>query len=275
MDSNSTEKIQISFHSAESATLEGGVGAYIFYFAVKNLLPQRAKLFVAPPIYLTHVGEEIDQDAWLSGLGNGVEGFTLSSGAFKKTGCIYYDRKLPRISNGDKIMLTGWIDGDSISHEILFECTDATNNEFQFLSSSQAPRVGGEQRLATSSNLGGDNAELTHLVERLEILEEDFGVSIEGIYFTCRRDDANQYTVFFNFDVIATNRDRINEIMAESDAGEFQIQASFYNQNRQLIFTDKSYISQDEFPGFCSKSSYAKVDEIPAHIRLFPVKAAY
>ena len=272
MDSNSTEKIQISFHSAESATLEGGVGAYIFYFAVKNLLPQRAKLFVAPPIYLTHVGEEIDQDAWLSGLGNGVEGFTLSSGAFKKTGCIYYDRKLPRISNGDKIILTGWIDGDSISHEILFECTDATNNEFQFLSSSQAPRVGGEQRLATPSNLDGGNAELTHLVERFEVLEEDFGVSLEGIYFTWSKDYLNRYQVNFNFDVVATNRDRINEIMAESAIGGFDIQVSFYNKNRQLIFTNKSQISQVEFSGFCSISSFDTVDEIPAHIRLFPVK---
>lgn len=272
MDSNSTAKIQISFNSAGSATLEGGESAYVFYFAVKNLRSERAKLFVSGSVYTTQEGEEIDQDVWLTGLGNGVHGFTLSSGTFKKIGCIYYDRKLPRISNGDKIMLTAWIDGDSISYEILFECTDAINNEFQFLSSLQAPRVGSEQGLITPAKSVGENSELTHLVERLEIIEEDFGVSIEGIYFTWSMDYENRYQVNFNFDVIATNRDRINEIMTGSGVEGFHIQASFYNQNGQLICTDKPFIYQEEFPGFYSTSRHAVMDEIPARIRLFPVK---
>lgn len=275
MDSNSTEKIQISFNSAGSATLEGGEGAYVFYFAVKNLRSERAKLFVSGSVYTTQEGEEIDQDVWLTGLGNGVHGFTLSSGTFKKIGCIYYDRKLPRISNGDKIMLTAWIDGDSISHEILFECTDAINNEFQFLSTSREPRVASEQALATPSKSDGGNSELTHLVERLEVLEEDFGVSLEGIYFTWSKDYENRCQVDFNFDVVATNRDRIDKVISESRVERFQIQASFYNKNAQLISTNKQDITQQEFQGFCSISSHAVMDEIPARIRLFPVRFAY
>lgn len=120
MDSTSTAEIQISFQSAESASMNGGEDAYIFYFAAKNLCPKRAKLFVSPAIYLTQEGEEIDQDVWLAGLGNGVGGFTLSSGTFKKIGCVFFKSKLPRFSGGDKIRLIAWIDGGNSSHEILF-----------------------------------------------------------------------------------------------------------------------------------------------------------
>lgn len=271
MDSTNTAEIEISFHSAESATMEGGVGAYIFYFGVKNPRPKRAKLFVSPSIYLTQEGEEVDQDVWLAGLGNGVGGFTLSSGTFKKIGCVFYKSKLPRFSSGDKIRLTAWVDGSNISHEILFECTDAPHNKFQLSSSSQEPRAANEQVLATPAKSDGGNFELTHLVERFEILEDDFGVSFEGLYFTWSMDYQNRCQVNFNFDVVATNRDRINEILTESGDSGLTIQTSFYNQNGQLISTDKYFIYQKEFPGFCSITRHVWMDDVPTRIRLFPV----
>lgn len=271
MDSQSTAEIQISFHSAESATMNNGESAYIFYFSVKNLRLKRAKLFVSASTYTTQEGEEIDQDVWLTGLGNGVEGFTLSSGTFKKIGCVYYKSKLPRFSNGDKILLTAWIDGGSISHEILFEGTDASHNKFQFLSSTLEPRVASEQELATPSKHDGGNSELTHLVERFEIIEEDFGVSFEGIYFTWSNDYENRFQVKFNSDVIATNRDRINEIMDKHPFKCFCVQVNFYNQNGQLIASNMNYINQDCFPGICSVSSQETMDQIPHRIRLFPI----
>lgn len=272
MDSTNTAEIEISFHSAESATMENGVGAYIFYFGVKNLFPKRAKLFVSPTIYLTQEGEEVDQDVWLAGLGNGVGGFTLSSGTFKKIGCVFYKSKLPGFSVGDKIRLIAWIDGGSINHEIIFECTDVRQNEFQFLSSSLEPRVADEQESIAQLISDGGNSELTHLVERFEVLEEDFGVSLEGIYFTWGKDYQNRYQVNFNFDVVATNRDRINEIMASNLNQGFSIQVNFYNQNGQLIASEKDQIYQDSFPGFCSVSSQKTMDQIPNRIRLFPIK---
>lgn len=269
MDSTNTAEIEISFHSAESASMQGGEDAYIFYFGVKNLRPKREKLFVSPSIYLTQEGEEVDQDVWLAGLGNGVGGFTLSSGTFKKIGCVFYKSKLPRFSGGDKIRLTAWVDGSNISHEIFFECADATHNKFQLSSSSQEPRFVSEQVLATPSKSDGGNSELTHLVERFEILEDDFGVSFEGLYFTRSMDYQNRCQVDFNFDVVATNRDRINEILTESEW--LTIQTSFYNSNGQLISTDKYHISQKEFPGFCSITRQVCMDDVPTRIRLFPV----
>lgn len=272
MDSTNTAEIEISFHSAESATMEGGVGAYIFYFGVKNLRPKRAKLFVSPSIYLTQEGEEVDQDVWLAGLGNGVGGFALSSGTFKKIGCVFYKSKLPRFSGGDKILLTAWINGGSINHEFIFECTDARQNEFQLLSSSLEPRVADAQESIAQSISDGGNSELTHLVERFEVLEEDFGVSLEGIYFIWSKDYQNRYQVNFNFDVVAINRDRINEIMAANLNQGFRIQVNFYNQNGQLIASTMDHIYQDSFPGFCSVSSQETMDQIPNRIRLFPIK---
>lgn len=275
MDSSNTAEIEISFDAADSGNTTDGKSAYIFYFNVKNLRPKRANLFLDIATYTTQKGEELDHDAWLIGLGNGVQGFTLSSGTFKKIGCIFYKSKLPRLSGGDKIRLTAWIEGGEIEHEFIFVCTDAPHNKFQFLSSSLEPRVADEPEPTTQSKTAGGNSELTHLVERFEILEEDFGVSFEGIYFTWNTDYDNRYQVNFNFDVIATNRDRINEIMAKSHFQDFRVQVNFYNQNGQLIASEMNEIKQAGFPGFCSVSSQGTMDQIPHRIRLFPIGSAY
>lgn len=142
------------------------------------------------------------------------------------------------------------------------------------MSSSLEPRVADEQDTAQSMSDGG-NSELTHLVERFEVLEDDFGVLFDGIYFTGGRGYENRYQVNFNFDVVATNRDRINEIMAKSPFQDFRIQVNFYNQNGQLVASEMNDIKHASFPGFCSVSSQATMDQIPHRIRLFPIASAY
>lgn len=267
MDTIGSAEIQISFDSAESATMVGGEGAYIFRFDVKNLHSKRAKIFVSSPIYTTCEGEEIDQDAWLAGLGNGVNGFTLSSGTFKKIGCVYYDSKLPRISKGDKLQLTAWIDGGHLLHEFIFECVDAAAKSFELISSTlESEAVDGTGLVAPSaaSNQDEDKAEITHLVEQLELMEEKFNISIDGLYATCEKQawrKVPNYEIKLNFDVAGTGAD-----LQQS----FHIRANAYNAQGQLLGTKTTFIHAENFFGFQSEAIQFEIDHPPIKLRLFP-----
>lgn len=261
MEPNSTPEIQISFLSAESATMKSGDGAYIFYFTVMNLRQKRAKLFVSASCYTTQEGEEIDQDVWLTGIGNGGSGFTLSGGAFKKIGCVYYDSKLHRLSNGDKLLLTAWIDKGSISHEFLFQCTDATSKRFELLSSSLEPRVGDEQGAVSQPT--PSKKEITKLIERLELLEEKFGIAISGLYASCKYEPYGPYhDIKINFDLTSLSGGKLER--------SFNVIASAYNSAGQLLQTGSTRIDADDFMGFSPVSITLHLDQVPDKIRLFP-----
>lgn len=264
MQNNATPEIQISFLSAEKATMESQVGAYIFYFNVMNLHPKRATLFVSLSCYTSKNGEEMDQDVWLTGLGNGGSGFTLSGGAFKKIGCVYYDSKIQRLSNGDKLLLTAWAANGCNSHEFLFKCTDALNEKFELLSSSLEPRVGDEQGSDFLSAPIESTKEITKIIERLELLEEKFGVTISGLYANHKSGNpVYPHIVKINFDLVSLNGGKLER--------SFKMIASVYNSAGQLLVTEKAYIVADDFMGFEPVSiTIHEVDQAPGKIRLFP-----
>jgi hypothetical protein len=265
MQTNDRPEIQISFLSAESATMKSNDGAYIFYFTVTNLRPKRAKLFVSPSCYTTQEGEEVDQDVWLAGVGNGGSGFTLSGGAFKKIGCVYYDRKFHRLSNGDKLLLTAWIENGNNSHEFLFECTDAPNKNFELLSSSLEPRAGDEEGSVSQSTPSKQKKEITKIIERLELLEEKFGIAISGLYSTCRYEPYGTppyHEVKINFDLTSLSDGKLER--------SFNVIASAYNSAGQLLKTDSTRIYADDFMGFSPVSITLHLDQVPEKIRLFP-----
>ena len=264
MQINDKSEIQISFLSAESATMKSEDSAYIFYFSVTNLRPKRAKLFVSPSCYTTQEGEEIDQDVWLAGIGNGGSGFTLSGGAFKKIGCVYYDRKFHRLSNGDKLLLTAWIDNGNSSHEFIFECTDAPNKKFELLSSSLEQRVENEQVSISQSTPSKSKKEITKIIERLELLEEKFGIAISGMYANYESGDRSfPHMVNINFDLTSLSGGKLER--------SFHIFASVYNSMGQLLETKSIRINADDFIGFSSVSiNLRDLDQAPEKIRLFP-----
>jgi hypothetical protein len=264
MQKSDMPEIQVSFLSAQSSTLKNKDGAYIFYFNVTNLLPKRAKLFMQLSCYMTKNKEEIDQDYWLSGFGNGGDGFTLSGGSFKKIGCIYLISKLQRFSVGDKMLLTAWIANGSNNHEFIFECTNVINKEFKLLSSSLEPRVEDVQSSVSQFTPSKSIKEITKIIERLELLEEKFGIKISGLYANYEVGDPTfPHIVKINFDIAS-----LSGVKLECS---FKVIASFYNSADQLLLTKSTYIDANTFMGFSPISmNFFELDQAPVKIRLFP-----
>lgn len=124
---------------------------------------------------------------------------------------------------------------------------------------------------ATSSDpVQGDAAttkiEITGIVERLELLEEKFGIAISGLYATCEFKTwktPHYYAIVINFDVASSTGAELDQSLS--------IRASAYNSAGQLLGTGSAYINKDDFLGFASMNITLDVDQAPEKIRLFPV----
>ena len=109
--------------------------------------------------------------------------------------------------------------------------------------------------------------EITQLIERLELLEEKFGIAISGLYATSE---------FITWKILTPH---VHEIKINFDVGSssgtaldrsFKIHASAYNSAGQLLGTSSANINKDNFLGFASMSIGIDVDQTPEKIRLFP-----
>jgi hypothetical protein len=121
----------------------------------------------------------------------------------------------------------------------------------------------GDPELVSVSPL--PKSEITNLIERLELLEEKFGIALSGIYATCEpRTWATpvEYGVTINCDVSSSSGGEL--------ARNFNVRVSAYNAAGQMIGTTSSYISKDNFVGFESISMTLYLDQPPEKVRLFP-----
>lgn len=113
-----------------------------------------------------------------------------------------------------------------------------------------------------------ERREITNIVERLELLEEKFGIEISGLYASCYYQSNGTppwHEVIINFDVTSLSGGVLER--------NLKISASAYNPTGQLLGTTSSYISIENFMGFSPISITSHLDQEPAKIRLFP--AAY
>lgn len=103
--------------------------------------------------------------------------------------------------------------------------------------------------------------EITHVVERLELLEEKFDITISGLYANVTT-ESGLYYVTINFDLTSLSDDKLER--------GFKVVASAYNSAGQLLSTHSNYINADNFMGFSPVSFFFGVDQVPEKIRLFP-----
>ena len=115
-------------------------------------------------------------------------------------------------------------------------------------------------------NSSAAKKEITEIIERLELLEEKFGIAISGIYASCEETPWNRptgdYRVIVNFDISSLNGDAL--------ARSLHICASAYNSAGQLLSKQQSHIDKDDFAGFASIDITLYLDQMPERIRLFP-----
>ncbi len=111
--------------------------------------------------------------------------------------------------------------------------------------------------------------EITHLVERFELLEKKFGIAISGLYATCKPEFAicddkpdepqpPRYRIQINFDVT-----RLSEVQLEKLA----VNAAAYDSADQLLGEDISICGHQ---CFSSESMQFFLDQKPGKIRLYP-----
>jgi hypothetical protein len=109
--------------------------------------------------------------------------------------------------------------------------------------------------------------EITNIIERLELLEEKFGITISGLYADSKPVRVNGVEGYIyiriNFDLTSLAGDKLER--------DFSVVASVYNSAGQLLDTKSTLIYADKFNGFSSVSmSLYDLDQTPAKIRLFP-----
>lgn len=254
--------VEVRFDSAESISLASGEDAFIFYLNIKNNLPKEICVKVPLATYLTAQGEEIEQDFWLTGLINGSSGATIRSKAFKKMGVIISLKKLKEISSGDRLYVILDLDNPSMRFSFGFVCGDESKAEFLLCESNQ------DTVDQVSKERESSKRDITKCIERLELLEEQFGIAISGLYATCiyqPHGTPPYYEVKINFDVTSLTGSALER--------NFMLSASAYNPAGQLLDTSSSYIDKEDFLGFGPRSITAHLDQQPARIRLFPVYA--
>ena len=125
---------------------------------------------------------------------------------------------------------------------------------------------GKQEEFPALQNSSAAKKEITKIIERLELLEEKFGIAISGIYASCEETPWNRptgdYRVIVNFDISSLNGDAL--------ARSLHICASAYNSAGQLLSKQESHIDKDDFAGFASIDITLYLDQMPERIRLFP-----
>jgi ankyrin repeat protein len=114
-------------------------------------------------------------------------------------------------------------------------------------------------------NSSASKQEITKIIERLELLEEKFGIAISGLYSTCEYEPYGTppyHEVKINFDLISVSGGKLER--------SFNVIASAYNSAGQLMQTDSTRIYADDFMGFSPISITLHLDQSPEKIRLFP-----
>lgn len=107
--------------------------------------------------------------------------------------------------------------------------------------------------------MGKEKKEITKIIERFDLLEEKFGITISGLYATCDH-EPDEYTIQINFDVTSLSGGKLGDSL--------RINASAYNSVGQLL--QKNDVSLYGSEGFSSESISLWTDQEPVRIRLFP-----
>ena len=200
---------EIYVSKIESATMKSDDSAFIIYLDIKNTSAKRIKLTLPPTSYTTADGFEVDQDVWLSGFANGVEGVSVKSGAFKRAGLVYFKNKLSKISIGDTLEVRVINEAAGFQHSITLRCNSANSGVLIPGETFSLVSLEDEHYEISANESGiesGKPTEITNLIERLEIIEEKLGIRFEAIRVRARKRLENSppdYVVEANFDVIS------------------------------------------------------------------------
>lgn len=101
-------------------------------------------------------------------------------------------------------------------------------------------------------------------IEKMQAMEEKFGVSLEGLY--AEYDDVDVDAKYLNVrgEIIAKNGSGIPE--------DIEIVMTAYNVNGQVISTASVYIDAENFFGISPFEFCQDIIEMPVKVRVYPKK---
>ncbi len=102
-------------------------------------------------------------------------------------------------------------------------------------------------------------------IERLEIMEEKLGIAVEGAYAIFEQDSDGDSYVIVNGEVHTVNGTKLDE--------DIEIILTVYNNKGKVISTSSTFFASDNFFMIKPFHFYEDVIEMPAKIRLYPVKS--
>jgi hypothetical protein len=262
----------ITVSSIESTTIDkNNASSFFIYLDIRNISEKRIKVEFPFSSYVTKKGLEFNQDYWLTRFANGAEGISIKSGAYKQAGLIYCKDKLNKISIGDELTIDATVSPQNVKYIITLRCESIDPYIFNPIPVEQEELPQAETKLvinpsAPGNENDGQKREITSIIERLELIEEKMGISLGGIYATIEKSSwkDKHFELCINFDILSSSGDPLEN--------SFSIQGVAYNESGQSLGIGKQYIDCHNFFGLASESITITADQVPAKIRLYPVR---
>lgn len=226
---------------------------------IKNITNNPLKIIMPLSFYRSDDDFEIDQFHWNQGLMNADrdDGLAIKAKTVKGGMAAF----LSDIPEKGVWSLNVIVPADNIEYFINYRYDQCEPLHFSPISIEQ--KKFGRQDDSTLELSPGVEREITKHVERFDLIEGKFGISIENIYASVQAASENEFFVCVNFDILSGG---------DSLRQDFQIHATAYNKEGQAIGMEATFIRPVDFFGFDSKSIIFTVSQPVEKIRLFPKK---
>lgn len=227
LQSNETFGLELSIESVESMSLSNGNDSFVIFLKVDNITTKNRNIKILKTTYLTTEREQIEQDNWLNGYL--VEEDILKPNSFKKSGLLFYKPKLNKISNNDILYIS--VELPQEGKEITF-CFQNKSDNWNIINLEE-----NEIKIKLTPNQIENY--LLNRIERLEVFEEKFGISLENISVVIDTSGLSIYVELKPLNGTTIPHKRV-----------FSLNCIFYDLEGKILYDKSSYIQPENFIGF-------------------------
>jgi hypothetical protein len=252
LQSNETFGLELSIESVESMSLSNGNDSFVIFLKVDNTTLKNRNIKILKTTYLTTEREQIEQDNWLNGYF--VEEDILKPNSFKKSGLLFYKPKLNKISNNDVLYIS--VELPQEGKEVTF-CFQNKSDNWNIINIEE-----NEIKIKLTPNQIENY--LLNRIERLEVFEEKFGISLENISILNDSSGLSIYAELKSLNGTTISHKKV-----------FSLKCIFYDLEGKILYDDSKWIYPESFIGFelIKFSFYRKFEsneESIGKIRIYP-----
>lgn len=211
---------------AVDVSFDKGLG-HIFFLEIGNQTDRDATFEVAEAIYVTKDKEQLERGGFY--LGYSLSGI-VKAGARRKAGIIFYKNRLPKIRSGDQLFIDVVLsDRPKISLRFSYGPRDG---EWSLLEHNA-------EEVDTKPTPEELSEFLTARIERLDVLEERLGISLDNLYVSVNND--NSYVAITGELHVSSGTELTQDV---------EVVAAMHDDRGRLIKTVSTYFRKKEFFAF-------------------------